>query len=71
MPATDCHVLLLRLGRLLGSSNREGGFGVNTCVRYSFDRMLSITAFGWHHPVLRQPPYRRGEVVARFRNDFT
>eukprot|EP00966_Prymnesium_polylepis_P294699 6805566-Prymnesium_polylepis.1 len=33
--------------------------------------MLSITAIRWHHPVLRQPPNRRGGVMARFRNDFT
>eukprot|EP00966_Prymnesium_polylepis_P231582 5357875-Prymnesium_polylepis.1 len=24
--------------------------------------MLSITAVGWCHPVMRQPPYRRGDI---------
>eukprot|EP00966_Prymnesium_polylepis_P268058 6192567-Prymnesium_polylepis.1 len=50
---------------------REGGFIEYKSVERSHDRMLSTTAIGWCRAVCGQPPYRRGEVVARFRNDFT
>ena len=50
----------------------DGGFDVkrsHTCVCYSFDRMLSITAVGRCHAVLSQTQYRRGDVVASLRNE--
>ena len=45
-----------------------GGFTVYTCVYDSFDRMLSITAVGWHRTVLKQPRHRCCGAITRLRN---
>ena len=47
----------------------SGSFIESTPVSNSFERILSITAIGSHHLVLKQPLNRRRGPVSRLRND--
>ena len=56
-------VTTLPLGGAPPTRGCEGGFGVNTCVRYSFDRVLSIEAIGSSGGVVRCVNSRHLDVV--------